>query len=187
MAVTAACIPRLTTSLVVLLGGQRMNQLGPAICRTAHTRLVTLSCIPLNPEFTPGLAPGGGQAIVESIIDQQRHHGIAPVGHGREIDFPRVQQAGDMASIKITSRINRAALRVDKRVVISRVDLAPPAWRAHLPALPRHLTEPLRHAAQRVTALPPRRRCVSRAIQHLAQKGRHGDCPGCPFHSCTRG
>ena len=29
-------------------------ELGPAIWRTAHARLVTLNCMPLNPELTPG-------------------------------------------------------------------------------------------------------------------------------------
>ena len=54
MAVTAACIPRLTTSWLYCSVGSEWMELGPAICRTAHARLVTLNCMPLNPEFRPG-------------------------------------------------------------------------------------------------------------------------------------
>ena len=125
MAVTAACIPRLTTSWLYCSVGSEWMELGPAIWRMAQARLVMLNCMPLNPELTPGSGVRlAGRPCVESIVHQHRDQRVGPVGHGGEIDLPGVQQAGDVAAVEIAGFVQDAGFGIDQRIVVGRIDLA---------------------------------------------------------------
>ena len=117
--------PQADNVLVVLLCRQRVDRAGPGHLSNGASQAGRAELHTLESGIDSGLGRQiRRQPSVEFVVHQHRHQRVGPVAHNGDIEFPCIEQPGDVATIKITGQIQTPAIGIDQRIVVGGIDLA---------------------------------------------------------------